>query len=381
MALHPVASIDDEAAGPSYSVPSLVAALNSNGHQASVVTLSNAGTSLSRGAPVRSFMPDEIRPAILRRLGRSRDLNRFLVQGHYDLIHAHGLWMMPTIYGARNAINLGKPLVIAPRGMLGQDALKYSQFAKKAFGALYQNRILEKVSCFHATAESEVEDIRRLGIKAPVAIIPNGIEIPSAYKGGAPREDGDPYILSLGRVHPKKALDRLIQAFARIHDKHPNWRLRIVGPSEVGYAKKLSDLVQDLCLDPVVSIEGPVFGEEKARIMERASIFALPTLHENFAMTVAESLAVGTPVISTRGAPWQGLELNRCGWWVDHGVDAMACALQEAMSLPSVELRRMGERGRNWMSRDFGWSNIASRAADLYRWLLTAEGQPSFVHF
>ncbi len=105
----------------------------------------------------------------------------------------------------------------------------------------------------------------------------------------------------------------------------------------------------------------------------------LPTRNENFAMTVAESLAAATPVICTKGAPWAGLAANGCGWWIDHGSEALAAALDQAMTLPPDRLRAMGERGRAWMQRDFAWDGVAVRMAAVYRWLARGGDRPAFV--
>lgn len=378
---HTIANIDDEASGPSYSVPSLVAALNQRGNDAEVVTASANGLTSALGAPVRSFEVDEVFPTVFKRLGRSREMAQYIGASDADIFHAHGLWMMSTIYPARRVKVSGAPMVLAPRGMLGRDALKFSRPVKRIFSTVYQNRALNEVSCFHATAQSELEDIRSFGLRGPVAVIPNGIDLPtlSDRKRECGAAQDNFYILSLGRVHPKKALHRLISAFAIVAYEFPRWRLRIVGPSEVGYAQALKAQVCECGLAGRVSIEEPVFGEAKTALMRNAGLFALPTLHENFAMTVAESLAVETPVISTKGAPWSGLNSNGCGWWIDHGEEHMAAALRTAMTLPHQELRSMGVKGRLWMQREFGWAGIAAKMEELYAWLLVNGKQPDFV--
>ena len=128
------------------------------------------------------------------------------------------------------------------------------------------------------------------------------------------------------------------------------------------------------------SIEGPVFGAAKLDAYRAADIFVLPTLNENFGMTVAESLAAGTPVIATKGAPWAALETERCGWWIDHGVEPLAAALKVAMATPRAGLEAMGTRGRAWMMRDFGWDRIALDMLAVYRWLRAGGEPPATVH-
>jgi glycosyltransferase involved in cell wall biosynthesis len=112
-----------------------------------------------------------------------------------------------------------------------------------------------------------------------------------------------------------------------------------------------------------------------------ADLFVLPSLNENFGLTVAEALAAGTPVISTKGAPWSGLEIEGCGWWIDHGVAPLAAALAHAMALPREALKAKGDKGREWMMRDFCWDPIAHNMLDVYLWLARNAEPPSTVRF
>ena len=241
---------------------------------------------------------------------------------------------------------------------------------------------MDEVSCFHATADSEYNDIRAFGLKQPVAVIPNGIDLPEITglsRKIIAKDSSHPYVLSLGRIHPKKALDRLIAGFSQVTFRFPNWQLRIVGPDEGGHTDALRRQVANLRLEGRVIFQDAMFGMEKFKLIRNASVFALPTLNENFGMTVAESLAAETPVISTKGAPWAGLVENRCGWWIEHGPDAMAAALSAAMEMTPEQRYAMGARGREWMRRDFGWDAIGRRMVDVYSWLVSGRDIPSCV--
>ena len=383
--VHTLAAADTEAAGPSYTVPRLCRSLATRGHRVELLTLGEANRSTISGSFVHGrFADDPVPIQVLSRLGHSRAMRTALSRSSADVFHTHGLWMMPNVYPAEVARRLGKPFVLAPRGMLGRDALKFSATAKRVFWAVWQKRAVNAVSCFHATAESEYEDIRVYGLKQPVAIVPNGIDLPvlsdlqdKEATQAAPAEPR--FVLSLGRVHPKKGLDRLVAAFALVAQDYSEWRLRIVGPDEGGHAAELRRQISAAGLEGRVSIEPPVFGADKFFLMGQADVFALSTLHENFGMTVAESLAVETPVISTRGAPWAGLIENRCGWWIDHGPEAMAAALRDVMAMPRHVRREMGARGRLWMQRDFGWDGVAQQMTEVYRWLAEGGERPASV--
>lgn len=380
--IHTIASLDNGASGPSYTVPMLVRALAVQGHEAEIITLGKGSEEFDRNVRVIRCPPNQSHLKSFARLGLSSAMRELLLASSAEVFHTHGVWMMPNVYPGEAARRAGRPFVLAPRGMLGTDALKFSRTAKRVFWALWQKQAVDAVSCFHATAHSEYEDIRAFGLRHPVAVIPNGIDLPGLEDLATSENrqpSAAPYILSLGRIHPKKALDRLIAAFALVAHEFPLWRLRLVGPDEGGYAVRLARQVATSGLDGRVTIEAPLFGADKTKLVREAELFALSTLHENFGMTVAESLVVETPVISTKGAPWAGLAAQQCGWWIDHGPEAMAAALREAMSLSPDERAAMGARGRAWMARDFGWDGIAAQMIDVYRWLLNGGVPPSTV--
>jgi glycosyltransferase involved in cell wall biosynthesis len=152
-----------------------------------------------------------------------------------------------------------------------------------------------------------------------------------------------------------------------------------VGPDEGNHAQELKELVQNLDLKRV-EILPAVYGNEKASLMEAASLFVLPSFSENFALTVAESLALGVPVIATKGAPWEGLGIENCGWWIDVGIKPLVQALDTAMVLPETSRQELGQRGRNWMLRDFTWLSAANQSIEVYRWLIDGGNVPPNVH-
>ena len=294
-----------------------------------------------------------------------------------QIAHTHGLWLLPNVYSMRMR-NFGTRLVLSPRGMLGKDALAFSRRKKLLFLKIFQQRALSNTLLFHATCQSEIDDIRSFGLNAPVVLAPNGVDIPDSYRSTS--KDSSFTILSLGRVHPKKGLDRLVRAFASLESEFPSWNLRIIGPSEIGYGQRLQVLARQLGSSSI-SVENPLYSADKLSAFSQAEFFVLPTLHENFAMTVAESLASGTPVISTKGAPWSGLEDNRCGLWVDHGVEPMKAALRIMMSLSVDQRASMGKRGRDWMLRDFSWRSTARTLNKAYTWLCNGGPPPESIQF
>jgi glycosyltransferase involved in cell wall biosynthesis len=383
-AIQIVASLDSEAAGPSYSVRRLAEALAARGVVSETFSTGTRAETERAGVRTRVFAGDFAGLRVVSRLAFSRGLCAALHRGAASgaVLHTHGLWMMPNVYPGWVAASRGGALIVSPRGMLGQAALRFSRRKKQVFWALAQGRAVARAKCLHATSQQEYDEIRSFGLVQPVAVVPNGIDVASDDEVAAGRGLGATRVvrtvLYLGRVHEKKGIDQLIEAWARLEPGNPDWRLRIVGPSERGHGEELRRRASALGLARVTFEDG-LFGADKDSAYREADLFVLPTRNENFGLVVAEALANGTPVITTKGAPWAGLRDRACGWWIDFGVEALAAALADAMAKPRPELNAMGARGRTWMRADFSWESVASDMERVYRWCTEGGDRPDCV--
>ena len=284
-----------------------------------------------------------------------------------DVVHAHGLWLMPNVDAGNAAAHARTSLVVSPRGMLANEALEYSSLKKRLFWRLLQRRAYAGAAAWHATSEQEAAEIRAFGIAAPIAVIPNGIDLPDVL---ADHDEARPRrrLLFLSRIHPKKGLPVLLDAWSQIAAERPEWDLVIAGADEGGHRGELEARVATDGI-PNIMFTGPLYGEAKTALLKATDLFVLPTRNENFGIAVAEALAAGIPAIVTTGAPWSGLATERCGWWIDQGVAPLVDALREATALPPDQRRAMGLRGRAWMTRDFGWDRIGRQMCAVYKWL------------
>ncbi len=378
--VHVIAGLDPAHGGPSYTVPRLCQALAMAGAEARLLSVAGADECDRASDGVRCFPRDWACVPVVRDLRCSSGLARALreLAPKADVIHDHGLWLMPNVDAGRAALLARKPFIVAPRGMLAPAALAFSRLKKRVVWALLQGEVVRRAACIHATSEQEHDEIRDFGPKNPIAIIPNGIDVPELDSHSTAATDFGRIVLSLGRIHPKKGLHRLVRAWAHVESAHPKWRLRIVGPDELGHASELAALAAELKTQRV-SIEGSVAGDAKTAAYCEADLFVLATLNDNFAITVAEALAAGTPVIVTKGAPWHGLAREGCGWWVDHGVESLVAALVKAMGMRREALKEMGAKGRAWMVREFSWDRAARDMLDVYRWLVIGGEPPAAV--
>ena len=359
--LHTISTIDPATGGPARSVPALVRALVNQGVAAELWT----------AGPV---LPEWLKNASLEEVPvHHGPFPRF---ADFNLVHDHGLWLRSNHAVARAATGAALPRVVSPRGMLEPWALNHRKWKKRLAWCLYQKADLRGSHALHATAESEATQFRKLGLRNRIHVIPNGVDLPLAApegrkveslksEGGHQRtDDGRRTALFLSRIHPKKGLPLLVEAWAKVMPA--GWRMRVVGPDEGGHRAELESLVLKAGLKGCWDFCDALEGAAKDAAFQDAELFVLPTYSENFGIAVAEALAAGLPVITTTGAPWKGLLETQSGWWVDPTVPALATALHDACTGDAPALQAMGDRGREWMRRDFSWEGVATKMIRSY---------------
>ncbi len=290
-----------------------------------------------------------------------------------DVVHVGGTfnWFLPFV--ASRCRRARVPLIVSPRGSLVAAARATKGARKRLYGALGHRRALSSVTAFHATTPFEAREIRGAVTGAAVFVVPNGVVVPDLSGPAAVSAGGwgdGPFLLYLGRLHPYKRVDAIIEAFARGVQDMPEWRLIIAGEGEPSYVAQLRSSALGYGMGPRVLFVGYETGPDKVRLLANAGALVLASSSENFGLVVAEALAHGTPCVVTRTAPWEGLEKERCGFWVDDSPEALADGMRRVMTITSEQRREMGTRGRAWMQRDFSWDSVARRMLDIYESLV-----------
>lgn len=301
-----------------------------------------------------------------------------ILQTKPDVVDAQGLWMYPSMASLAAHRATGKPYVITPRGMLDPWALKTASMKKWLAMTLFESAHLRSAACLRVTSTLEGENCRKAGLRNQIAIIANGIEIPPPLPDDNPQRHALKRVLFLSRLHPKKGIDLLLEAWSAIQDAFPDWELVIAGPDEKQHEQDMRALQHRLRAERV-AWAGEVRGEEKTRLYRSADIFVLPTRAENFGLVIAEALAHGLPVITTRRAPWDGLVDHRCGWWIEPTSAELIGAMRHALALPATERAAMGQRGAGWIERSYGWERIGRQLHAMYHWVLGRGSKPDFV--
>jgi len=287
------------------------------------------------------------------------------VRATSTIVHDNGLWHPANLKATAAAHQLCIPLLISPHGMLEPWALAYRGLRKRIALATYQGWALRSARVLLATSHQEADGIRRAGLRQPIAVVSNGIQSPP--QPFLRRAAGVRTALFLSRLHPKKGVTELIQAWGRVRPH--GWRLRIVGPDDGGYREVLRRAIDSLGLAQNVDLLGGADESEKWQHYAEAELFVLPTYSENFGLVVGEALACGVPVITTTETPWQEVRDRECGWIIPPNLDALEGALRAATALPAGLLNTMGERGRAWVPVTFSWTAVAGRVAGIYRWV------------
>lgn len=300
---------------------------------------------------------------------------------NYDIIHVDGVWSPYCHLGIWFARLQKKPLVITPHGMLEPWALSVKKIKKRIGYNLFLKRDFEKATALQTTAREEAEHLRALGLRTPVAVIPNGVNIPrfkeKVKKPNAKRRR----LLFLSRIHPKKGVLELVRAVASLREvfERGKWVLTIAGPDEDGHLALVKMEAQNLGVDHLMEYAGPVEGDKKWDLYRSSSLFILPTYSENFGLVIAEALGCGVPVITTHGAPWKELNTYHCGWWYPIGQKALESTLRQAMTTSSQVLRSMGDKGKRLVDQKYTWPNIGNQLKEMYEWFLKKRPKPSFL--
>ncbi|WP_290158574.1 glycosyltransferase [uncultured Duncaniella sp.] len=299
--------------------------------------------------------------------------------GEADIYHVQGVWMLHGTQVARYAKKHNKPYIVTLRGMLYPQALAHKSAIKKVSLRLYQAQTLRMAAAIQCTCKEEMDHYRALGFRNPVAIIPNPIEV-DKYIDKPILKKSTFRIGYLGRIHPRKRVERLIYAMDSLKSiLSDNAELLIIGGGDKEYENFLHKEVGRLNLVDKVRFTGFLSGDDKDKAIESLSVLAVPSDFENFGNIVTEALVHGVPVIASKGMPWQELTENGCGWWIDNSQDTIDKTILEAYNLGAETLYKMGVRGRELMLLNYSVEALGQKMKTLYEWILNGGNKPNFV--
>jgi glycosyltransferase involved in cell wall biosynthesis len=294
----------------------------------------------------------------------------------YDVLHLHGVWDRILYRTAAAARKRGTPYVVTPHGMLDPWSLAQKRWKKRLALALGYRAMLDGAAALHLLNADELRLIAPLRLRAPGAVLPNGVFLeeidplppPAAFADTHPDVAGRPYILFVGRLHYKKGLDYLADAFRIVAARSPEVRLVVAGPDD-GARAEFERRVGGAELAGRVSVVGPLYGAAKWAALVGAACFCLPSRQEGFSVAVVEALACRTPAVVSEACHFPEVGEAGAGAVVPLDPDRIADALDVYLRDRGAR-DRAGAAGRRLVEERFTWPQVAARSLDLYRSLL-----------
>jgi glycosyltransferase involved in cell wall biosynthesis len=373
-----ISSLSREAGGLFQSVRGLAKAVASTNASVRVFGIRDEQSAgdLQKWRPlsVQTFHPR------LRAWGYSNQLVPAMLNADVDILSVHGLWKYCSVGSQRWHRRTGRPYVVHPHGMLEGWALRNGRWKKRIAAALYENQHLRGAACLCALSEAEARSVRRYGLRNPLCVIPNGVDLPDMSKvKGKGQSESRRTLLYLGRLHPKKNISNLIRAWNQTsktqRGSRDRWILAIAGWDQGGYETELKNIADGAS----VVFLGSQFGAEKRECYRTCDAFILPSLSEGLPMTVLEAWAHAKPVLMTPECNLpEGFEAN-AALRIGTTSEEIAAGLRQLVEMSSDDRAAMGTRGRTLVSTKFSWPQIGEQMRAVYEWVLGGGPSPETI--
>lgn len=372
-----VTSISRKAGGLFTSVRRIAQTLHAMGHTVTVYAVRDefSEKDLAAWLPLQPLLFDRWGPEVL---GFAPALSKAI--GEHDILHQHGIWQFPSYAVNQWRKRTGKPVIIAPRGMLDTWAIRHRQWKKRLAGAFYEHANIERAACIQALAKAEAKAIRAAGYRNPIAQISNGIDLPEAPIA-PPQDSGRKTLLFLGRLHPKKGVTELLMAWDKLAKLDPEmmarWRIVIGGWGDSKYLRQLAKQIAVLPEAAQIELCGPLHGQQKMSAFLQADAFILPSYSEGQPIAVLEAWANNIPTFITEDCNLpKALEVDAA---VRITTDPEDLARVLHIRLEDSSLAAMASRARLLCEEEFTCERVAEQYLATYHWLLGQGECPNFV--
>lgn len=366
--------LDPRFGGIATSLPLLCKAIEIDGRYGSSLAAFCDSSELPHLEPTldyRQFSQSRIDWILNRRL--RADFDQYAQPA--SLIHIHGIWETHCAFASRWARSNKRPYLISAHGMLDPWALRQKRWKKKLYSSIIEKYNLQQADCLRAITLSEAAQYRAFGLTNPIAIIPNGVNIPEHlspefFWQQYPKLREKSIVLFLGRLHPKKGIIPLCRAWPQIRSEFPEAHLVFAGPDCEGSEALLLETISSHKLQDSVSLIGPIFGDLKWSAYIAATIFVLPSFSEGFSIAVLESMGAGTPVVISESCYFPEAVKAGAGWFTGTSEDEIASAVITALGTGLSARNSMGRLAAKLIKDEYTWTQIAIQLADVQDWLL-----------
>lgn len=293
------------------------------------------------------------------------EINKLFDDINPDVVHINCCWMPACALVQRMAQKRNIKVVLTPHGMLEPWIIKRHYWTRKVPALLlFQKSAVKKADCLQATAESEKQNLLKLGYNSNIKIVKLGIDAESIAMKTSWKKTKQ--LLFLSRVHVKKGINYLIEAADILREELEGYKILVAGEGDAEYVASLKQQIMDKGLQNIIQLIGGVYGDKKWELFQTSDFFVLPTHSENFGLAIAESLASGTPVITTVGTPWNDLNSSNAGAWIEIGTQPLVETLRRFLSLSDGELETMGKNGRKLIETKYSAKVMAEEMMKVY---------------
>lgn len=387
--LHVIPSVSERSGGPGHAIIPMCRALINRGLDASIATTDADLNQRLKVTLDTSFIYKDV-PTIFfakqwsNAFYYSRPFSHWINSqvSNYELVHIHAVFSHASIAAARASRRHGVPYVIRPLGTLDPWSMRQKPFRKKLFWNCGVRSLVKGAAAIHYTSENERLSVEQsLGLKNGT-VIPLGVELeadslhdsPSAFRASLPSLGTAPYLILLSRLHPKKGIDILLEAFLKLtrEPEFAKWKLVVAGEGEDDYMNHLNSLINAQGGRDGVLFPGWLNGEIKFSALRGAAVLVLPSHHENFGVCVAEAMARGVPVVISENvnlAP--AVQAAKAGWVTTMDPTSLREALADALAHED-ERKRRGEAARI-LATKYSWTEVASELESLYHRVLDVD--------
>lgn len=373
--LHYLPSMDPERGGPVRAVLDLSHALVARGHRVTIASSELDPRSTTQpGGPALLHLPGKA--VVVGPITRPQVEHAARLIAEHDVLHVHGAWTYSNIQVANAARRLKKPYLLSPRGMLDDWCMEQKRLKKLAYYWAVGKRHFERAAFVHCTAQAELDQSRKWFPRGQGVVLPNLLDLNpfrNAPGPGLAREKfpflsgARPNVLFLSRLHYKKGAEIFLDAAGIVTSRGIDAGWVLAGTGDGPYVEELRRRAERLNLSDRILWTGHVGGELKVSLYQACALFALPTSQENFGFVFPESLASGTPVITTKGVDiWPELTRSGAALIVDRTPEAFAQAIA-ALLTDRPRLAEMAQRGRPFALAEYEETRLVRRYEELYQ--------------
>jgi poly(glycerol-phosphate) alpha-glucosyltransferase len=370
------------------TVPGLAHALQQEGIQVSAIGVDDENFAADKHRwkckvdvlPVSSWSPKKLlyAPGMLSRL----------LDEDASIVFCHGLWSHHNRVVLQWARQTRRPFIMVPHGMLDIVDLRKSWFKKWIARKLYMDELFRRAACVRAISKSEADSVRAYGVRTPICLIPNGMNLPPegeseppAWRQSLPAKAK--VLCYIGRINPKKGLPALIEAWGKVV-KFPRcgaegWHLVIAGWDQNGHELVLKSQVEKLALGQKVHFVGPLFDAAKDAAFRHSDAFVLPSKSEGLPTVVLEAWAYKLPVLMTPQCNLPEGFAAQAALRIETNADSVAEGLHQIFAMSDSDQKKMAANGWNLVATKFSWSSIGNETLAVCNWLLGVAPKPASV--